>query len=248
MSKPSDGAVTRRSQATRTRLISVAEALFASRSIENVSLNEVSKAAGQKNSSACQYHFGDKQGLLQVILDRHVAGITAAREVLLNRLEESESPSGLRSLVNAFVQPIAAKLDDADGGRAFIRINAQLIALHTMSVHGTPASPLRLARSDRFVQALRQALRSTYLPETVARQRLLLAAVLVFHGLDDHVRMLETGSADRLESNTRLFIANLEDSITALLSAPISDATRELCISLEAEGDIVLPPSSTGPA
>ena len=156
MSKPSDGAVTRRSQATRTRLISVAEALFASRSIENVSLNEVSKAAGQKNSSACQYHFGDKQGLLQVILDRHVAGITAAREVLLNRLEESESPSGLRSLVNAFVQPIAAKLDDADGGRAFIRINAQLIALHTLSVHGTPASPLRLARSDRFVQALRQ--------------------------------------------------------------------------------------------
>ena len=68
-------APTRRSLETRARLIAVAERLLAARSIEGVSLNEISKAAGQRNSNVCQYHFGNKQGLLQAILDKHVLGI-----------------------------------------------------------------------------------------------------------------------------------------------------------------------------
>lgn len=225
---PLDAAPTRRSAATRARLIRVAERLFAERSIEGVSLSEIGKAASQRNSNACQYHFGDKYGLLQAILDKHVPGITAEREVLLARLERPGRRPGLRALVQAFVQPVAAKLRDPDGGLEFIRINAQLIALHTLSVQGVPASPLRLARADRFSRALRRALRAAGLPAAIARERLLLAAVLVFHGLDDHSRMLEAFGGRRPDGHSALFVASLEDAIVALLSAPVPASTRGL--------------------
>jgi len=223
------GAPTPRSLATRARLIGAAERLFAERSIEAVSLNEISKAAGQRNSSVCQYHFRNKQGLLRAILDKHVPGIATAREALLEQLRRSGRPPGLRALVRAFVQPVAAKLHDADGGREFVRINAQLIALYTLSVQGVPVSPLKLGlHADRFFEELRRVLRAAGIPEAVVQQRLMLAAVLVFHGLDDHVRMLDAASRRAATRGTTLFIANLEDSLVALLSAPMPAARRAL--------------------
>lgn len=213
-----------RSALTRAKLLGAAERLFAERSIEGVSLNEISRAAGQRNSTVCQYHFGDKQGLLQAILDKHVPGIAARREAMLEALARTRRAS-LRALVQALVRPVAEKLHDPDGGRDFIRINAQLIALHTLSVQGLPASPLRLARADRFSRALRQALGGR-LPEPIAQQRLMLAAVLVFHGLDAHCRLLDAAGRRAVAGGTALFVANLEDCIVALLSAPACAAAR----------------------
>ncbi|MCW5570964.1 MAG: TetR/AcrR family transcriptional regulator [Steroidobacteraceae bacterium] len=219
-------APTRRSLETRARLIAVAERLLAARSIEGVSLNEISKAAGQRNSNVCQYHFGNKQGLLQAILNKHVPGIATEREALLAALGRPGRRAQLRGLVRAFVRPVAAKLHDPDGGPEFIRINAQLVALHTLSVQGVPASPLRLARADRFSRALSRALRARGVPERLVQQRLLLAAVLVFHGLDDHSRMLEAAGRGAAAADAALFVANLEDAIVALLSAPVPVAAR----------------------
>ena len=212
-------ALTPRSAATRSKLMSTAERLFAERSIAGVSLNEISKAAGQRNSNVCQYHFGDKQGLLQAILDKHVPGITEKREALLDRIAVGGS-GRLRALVEAFVRPVAEKLHDPGGGPEFIRINAQLIALHTLSVQGLPASPLRLARADRFSRELRAAL-GPRLPDAIAQQRLMLAAVLLFHGLDDYSRMLDASVRRTAVTNADLFVANLEDAIVGMLSAPV---------------------------
>lgn len=217
-----------RSRVTRATLIRTAERLFAEGGIAAVSLNEISKAAGQRNSNACQYHFGDKQGLLQAILDKHVPGIAHERAALLGRRDRSRGGHGLRELVQAFVRPLAARLRAADGGPEFIRINAQLIALHALSVAGIPASPLRVASADPFFRRLRRTLRAGGLPAMLVQQRLMLAAVLVFHGLDDHARMLDASGRQR-EAATRLFTANLEDSVVALLAAPVSADARAAC-------------------
>ena len=217
-------APTPRSAVTRAKLLTVAERLFAERSIAGVSLNEISKAAGQRNSNVCQYHFGDKSGLVQAILDKHVPGIKARREHLLDRLRTSKRVT-LRALVQAFVRPVAEKLEDPEGGREFIRINAQLIALHTLSVQGVRRSPLRLARADRFSRALLEAV-ARRIPEPVAHERLMLAAVLVFHGFDDHTRMLDAGARRRAADDLATFVANLEDAVLGLLLAPVSARAR----------------------
>ena len=68
-----------RSAQTRTRFIEAAQQLFAERSIDAVSLNEITVAAGQKNRNALQYHFGNRDGLLQAIIDTRAERVQALR-------------------------------------------------------------------------------------------------------------------------------------------------------------------------
>ena len=54
----------------------------------------------------------------------------------------------------------------------------------------------------------------------------MLAAVLLFHGLDDHSRMLDASGRRAPETSADLFIANLEDTMMGLLLAPVSAEAR----------------------
>ena len=54
---------------TRARLLSAAERLFAERGIDAVSLREITRESGARNAIAAQYHFADRAGLVQAILD-----------------------------------------------------------------------------------------------------------------------------------------------------------------------------------
>src|SRR5205085_1882241 len=45
---------------TRDKLVDAAARLFAERGIDNVSINEIVRAAGQRNASAVHYHFGNR--------------------------------------------------------------------------------------------------------------------------------------------------------------------------------------------
>jgi len=218
--------LTPRTIATRAKLVAVAERLFAERGVEGVSLNEINKLAGQRNSNACQYHFGNKEGLLQSILDKHIPGIAARRNERLDQLEAQGSAS-LRDVIRAFVYPVAEKLFDPNGGKEFIRVNAQLVVPHMLSQQRLTGAPLIVPGLDRLTRSLRNALGEFQLPEPVVSQRLLLAAMLLFHGLADHSRMLEVLGRSDPAIDTELFVNNLEDSIVALLSAPLSADTRE---------------------
>lgn len=229
-STPAQKTPTSRSQATQARLIAVAERLFAERGIEGVTLIEINQAAGQRNRNACRYHFGDRNGLLQAILDKHVPGITARRNALLDRFDAAVAAGAagkkaLRLAVQAFVQPNAEKLFDADGGKEYVRINAQLVVLQTQSYSNPDAAPLTVQDTSRLTRALRVALGEERFPEAILQQRLLLAAMLLAHSLADHSRMgdaLAPGAA----ADTDIFISNLEDSVIGLLTAPVSTNTQ----------------------
>lgn len=229
--------LTPRTIATRAKLVAVAERLFAERGVEGVSLNEINKLAGQRNSNACQYHFGNKEGLLQAIVDKHVPGIAARRNERLDLLE-AQGRASLRDVIRAFVYPVAEKLFDPNGGKEFIRVNAQLVVPHTLAQHYQTGAPLIVPGLERLTRALRSALAELALPEAVISQRLLLAAMLLFHGLADHSRMLEIMGNRAPVVDTELFVNNLEDSIVALLSAPLSDATRERLGALYSANDV----------
>ena len=75
-----------RATATRILLIATAERLFAEQGVASVSLNEITRAAGQKNRNAVHYHFGSKQALLRGIFEKHWAHIGALRTELLAEL------------------------------------------------------------------------------------------------------------------------------------------------------------------
>ena len=52
-------------------IMRAAEQMFAERGLDGVSLREITRAVGARNTSATQYHFGDRKGLLRAIVDRH---------------------------------------------------------------------------------------------------------------------------------------------------------------------------------
>ena len=83
-----------RSARTRRRFIEAAQRLFAERSIDSVSVNEITLAAGQKNRNALRYHFGNREGLVQAIIDQHAKRVLALRAPYL----ASAEAGGLASL------------------------------------------------------------------------------------------------------------------------------------------------------
>jgi AcrR family transcriptional regulator len=54
---------------TKALLMKAAEQLVSRRGVEGVTLREIAVLAGQANSNVVQYHFKDKQGLIDSILD-----------------------------------------------------------------------------------------------------------------------------------------------------------------------------------
>ncbi|MFB0932841.1 MAG: TetR family transcriptional regulator, partial [Pseudomonadales bacterium] len=54
-----------RSEATQDALIHAAIALIAENGLENISIRSIIEASGQKNESALQYHFKNRDGLIK---------------------------------------------------------------------------------------------------------------------------------------------------------------------------------------
>jgi AcrR family transcriptional regulator len=197
------------SLATRARLVATAEQLYAERGLDRVSLNEITRAAGQRNASAAQYHFGGREGLIAAILEKHQPAIDRERRTLLDQLE-ARGQLDLRGLVEALVLPVAAKLEDPDGGSHYLRLMAQLI--------GAPGAPhLRIGSSgvqvgrDRLMRLVTRV--APELPRSVFRMRAQLVSSLLFHALADFAQ--SSGRAGQQS----LFVANLVDSILAVLGA-----------------------------
>lgn len=221
---------------TRARLIATAERLYAERGLDGVSLVEISREAGQRNRGAAQYHFTDKAGLVQAILDKHVPGIEAARHALIDALEAQQAEPPLRAWVEALVRPVAAKLDDPDGGRAFLRVQAErmrqpeaTLAARSASNRGaerllrgmTQAMTHSLAARERAGAAGPAAAASTRVPTAVLATRMMLTTGLLFHGMSDYLARDAAGDAPP----RAVFVEALVDAIEALLGTAPSDAT-----------------------
>ncbi|MDG1463243.1 MAG: TetR family transcriptional regulator, partial [Gammaproteobacteria bacterium] len=67
------------SQRTRLQIILAAERLFGEQGIDAVSLRQINVAAGQKNSSATHYHFGNKETLVAAIYEYRMQNVNERR-------------------------------------------------------------------------------------------------------------------------------------------------------------------------
>ena len=105
--------VATRGDVARVALIETAERLFAERGIESVSLRDVSAAAGQRNHSAAQYHFGDRAGLVAAVYEHRMRDVNERRQAMLAGRECGDGDVG--GLVRAVVEPLAAVVAETDG-------------------------------------------------------------------------------------------------------------------------------------
>jgi AcrR family transcriptional regulator len=213
-----------RSLRTREMLIRTAEQLFAEQGYEAVSVNTITRDANQNNRNAVQYHFGSKAGLLQAIFDKHGPSVAANRASLIDALATTQPVA--RLLATAIVKPLLDKLDDPDGGEAYLHISAELIASNTLGYSLPEAHPLQIPRETKLAKLAANQL--THLPPEVGQQRILMMNVLAFHGISDHARVRKNRQLAPMLRDTEFMASNLIDSITAMLEAQPSSNTLEL--------------------
>jgi AcrR family transcriptional regulator len=171
---------------------------MAEHGIEAVELKEIQLAAGQRNRSAVNYHFGDRAGLVNAIIDKHRVAVNAARHRLLDEYERSGSGS-VRELLEAGVRPYA-DLIGTPSGRDFLIIVAERgTRLGTAGVF--------VARSRHTDSVARfNALLAARVPGTrAARQRSVARAVLTMSVLTaDLARSVNRGELSAAAGRRRV--------------------------------------------
>lgn len=210
---------------TRQQILTTAEKLFAAQGISSVPLSLIVQQAGIKNVNAVNYHFGNKEGLLQAIVDRHLACISQRRTVMLDALAGREDHT-IRDLVEALVIPIAEQMNAADGGKEFIHINAELMALKSLSFYTAIDNPMRLTYENQLVLLFRAQL--GHMPTLLIQKRMMLVVGMLYHGLSDHARMRNEVETTNPLADDELMVCILIDSIVAMLGSPASEPAQAL--------------------
>jgi AcrR family transcriptional regulator len=195
-------------------LIRSAERLFAERGSDAVSLREIIAASGASNASAVQYHFGDRKGLVRAILAKHDVAVERRRHEMLDAYV-SRAERDVRALAAALVRPLAAELNNDDGGLGYLQLVADLYNRPNPTFDPTAFDD----RTDSF-QRWRALAMPLLTPEAVRLHRRFDALRFTVSEL---ARRGRTGRRDH-----RLFTSQLADLVAALLLAPVSEETRRL--------------------
>ena len=192
-----------------------AEQLFAQQGVDRVSLREIAIAAGQRNVSAATYHFGSKRELIEAILERHSRPIQDGWTVELGA--DPDKTLGLRQLAELLVKPIVAKMDDADGGRCYLEICAELVASRSYPLIG-----MRVASTPGAAElSLRVAQHGPKLPPLLFVLRATRMAAVLYCSIGDYLRLTANG----VDIPRQLFIEDLVSTIVASVGAEAPSAT-----------------------
>jgi AcrR family transcriptional regulator len=201
---------------TRARIIRAAEQLFAARGLNGVSLREINRAAGQSNTGAVQYHFGDRDGLVRAVIDKHRRDTEPRRHALLDQYEAA-GQQDLRALAAALVLPAAAKLTDDDGGREYLQVAAEY--------YTRPAS-IRELIPERDPNASME--RWNRLLEPIAPVESAPALRSRLPAIRFTFVELSRRAAGPPRADDSLFVSHLVDMVTAVLSTTPSEQTTRL--------------------
>jgi AcrR family transcriptional regulator len=204
---------------TRNRIIAAAELLFAREGINGPSLQDINLAAGQRNKNATHYHFGDRNGLLQAIIDKHMPGLIISRHRHMDQAEANGN-ADVRHIARAILSPLLEKFRGTPNDQAYILITAELLSSRAIVFEEQQALNIYIHEHVRLTGALEKALSS--MPASLVRQRLLLACTTMLHGLAYWVREIQRGRQTLTGPATQLFIDNLEDCLCNLLCGPVS--------------------------
>jgi len=222
------------SSRTREQLILAGERLFAEHGIDNVSLRQINAEAGQRNSSASHYHFGSKDSLIAAISEYRFERLNQRRTAMLAALPPTSAPRPPKTLVQMLVYPIVEEIDETEGGENFIRFMSQLLGHPTMSLVNMWRSQFD-GSVGQIYYGLRAALPDV--PDEVFGPRFGLMWMLAVNGLSDRQRLAEVSRNTLAFSLPVLFVTNLVDSLTGLISAPVSEPTLAEIGVLRARGE-----------
>jgi AcrR family transcriptional regulator len=200
---------------TRDLLVDAAAKLFAERGIDNVSIAEIVRSAGQRNTSAIHYHFGSRDEVLRAVLERHVDEISERRRVLLE-LARARPARDARSAAEAIVRPVT---EFAQGGwreRAYLQIGSELAG--ALDRAKPEIRDLMAKTSGREAWELLWQ-RCPGIPPDLWRVRREICIVFIGRAAADRARQLDQRGKRTVLSDDR-FVENLVEMLLGAMKAP----------------------------
>ncbi|MEC3913795.1 TetR family transcriptional regulator [Nocardia sp. CDC160] len=196
----------------RERIIEAAERLIAERG-QAVPLRDIAAAAGQRNNSAIQYHFGSRDGLILAVVEHRLATLEVRRLELLAE-QSAAGATGVHDLLEALVIPML-ELSDQQGIDHYGRFLEQI---HTHPAVNDAAN-LESARRTSVRVIMRQLERElTELPKRLRLRRLRALPTILFALLADHERAVEAG---RVTAGDVAAWGEIVDMLAGVLTAPV---------------------------
>ncbi|MFT4824212.1 MAG: AcrR family transcriptional regulator [Cryomorphaceae bacterium] len=214
--KPSSKHETR-SAKTRESFILAAQKLYSQRSIDAVSLNEITTAAGQKNRNALQYHFGSKDGLLQAIIDAHAKPVQELRSHYIEQASICDW-SAAEAAARVLVMPLADYIQRNADGIHYVKILSQLAAINSDIINPTNPSKISFVNVPKLNALLTEAV--SHLPKVEAQRRVFFVVSITFHSIADIFRAAQTGTEESIFHDPEAMFEQVVSAIEALISAP----------------------------
>ena len=201
---------------TRDKLIDAAVSLYGNSSMDAVSLREIAVEAGQKNPNALQYHFGDRDGLLQAIIDKHSAQIGLLRDAYIRDTQEKKWSPG-EAAARCLVMPIVDYMESNGDGVNYVRLVSQIAAVYQNGTASGPAGGVYFPRTKSLEAVFNRALVSVSSRE--ARRRIYLVVTITFHTLADIYRTSQQTPTSPV-ANRKLMVDQLICLLESFFSAP----------------------------
>ncbi len=172
---------------TRERILNAAQQLFATRSFTQVTVREITEAAGV-GTAAINYHFGNKESLLHALFQRSAPQLLQERKELLKaaRAKTGSRAERVRAILHALLAPVIR-------WSALAETQAKVPFLMRIRLDG-PAEIRAQADEDTrhlkpFVRALHEALPDVPLTEIYWRLQFVLG---IEHSLHQEVKRLHS--------------------------------------------------------
>ena len=184
-----------RKQNTKTALLRAAERLFAEKGLGGVTSKDILRAAGARNETAIQYHFGDVQTLIKEVFYDRFKEIERTRQQRLDAVGFEGDEDEFQALIAASIAPLFESCLN-ETGRLYARFCIQFANDPTFNI------PELMQDVDaRSVFSLRERLVVLlgYLPPKVLLTRLRLGFSISLIQVADFARRVEQGHAPPLE-------------------------------------------------
>jgi AcrR family transcriptional regulator len=199
-----------RGEATRELILLTAERLFAERGIEAVPLRDIGLAADQKNTFAVQYHFGDRENLVQAIAEYRARSLMEVNGRLIADLVASGRSLTVTDIVRAFVSALSANLDEDSHFLPFISRFIIERGGYAGLEHTVPSGSVVMLRTI-LLRLLSDR------PETLLEERWEILFTSAVHTLARYQVALRTGA---LRAPIAYLLEDLVRTLTAGLEAP----------------------------
>ncbi len=200
-------------QSSRERILAAAERVIAERG-PNVPLRDIAAFAGQRNNSAVQYYFADRDGLVAEVLAFRLAPIEARRLELLEALEHEGRADDPVALVTALAAPMF-EIPAREGATHYARFLEQVRAhpaVVALGSHGGAHNASVRIIVSRLARALH------HVPPSLRAFRITALTTALFAILADRERALEAGRVD--PSEDAIARADIVQMLVGALLAP----------------------------